>query len=128
MMALVPPGRCSRTFWNICRWAGPAVASCKYEDNKCLFQHRFSGRITPIARGRGRRFHEPPRNCGGNHEEKSGGEDIEPQGQAAPAEDPGLLLACEALDHQGFRWAIEAVGYEFQLGGNKMLRVLRGDG
>ena len=33
---------------------------------------------------------------------------------------------CEALDRQGFRWAIEAVEYEFQRGGNKMLRALQG--
>ncbi len=30
---------------------------------------------------------------------------------------------CKALDRQGFRWAIEAVEYEFQRRGNKMLRV-----
>ena len=30
---------------------------------------------------------------------------------------------CEALDRQGFRWAIEAVEYEFQRGSNEMLRV-----
>jgi hypothetical protein len=34
---------------------------------------------------------------------------------------------CEVLNGQGFRWSIEPVEYEFQRGGNKMLRVQRGD-
>jgi hypothetical protein len=35
---------------------------------------------------------------------------------------------CEALNGPGFRWAIEAVEYEFQRGGHKMLRIQRGNG
>ena len=33
---------------------------------------------------------------------------------------------CKALDGQGIRWSFEAVEYEFQRGGNKMLRVKEG--
>ena len=34
-----------------------------------------------------------------------------------------VAAVCEALHGQGFRWSIESVEYEFQRGGNKMLRV-----
>ena len=36
-----------------------------------------------------------------------------------------IPAVCDVLNGQGYRWAIQAVKYEFQRGGNKMLRVKR---
>jgi SAM-dependent methyltransferase len=38
---------------------------------------------------------------------------------------PHVEIVCDQLDHQGYSLAIETVGYEFQRGANKMLRVWR---